>query len=961
MLYGSLMKNKCLLMRVFRAILLISLFCVNIYAENIYDILVNDDFSSRDQTTPRIAVDRSGDFVIAWMDKRNNRVNIYCQFYNKLGEPQGVNRKLNDDAINTMHFQPAVAANNLDQFAAVWTDYRNGSYPFGPDIYYTLIDTISVPANINVTEAAPDSLRETPDVAVLSGGTFVTVWADYRNRQWDIYGQRFTLSGVMLGGNFKINSDIGINQQHSPRVDATASGGFTVVWYDNRSTAGDDNIYAQRFDSDAVAIGDNFQINDDNTEARQAFPVIAADGYGQFNVAWVDWQSGVYPNNPDIYLRRYNSAGNPIGNSVIIADHDSPQRDVAICSDILGNICVAWADSSMGQWDSRARIIDNSGVMEPFDFLIHDSTVNKQLAPDVSSDGYNLYFTWADNRSGNFDIYASIIEFNNPTIIINPIELEFSMDQGGALPAGQSVSLENAGFGELNWKIAPSAGWLTVAPDSGRTPATVQFSINDASLTYGTYFGQAQVINIDLHDSSTIIPVKLTVNAPVIELTPDTVEFRVLAELGDPDPENLAITNAGIGSISWTAEENSSWVNLDKLSGDAPDYISISLSITGLEYGHHYEPLIISSNEAANSPETAWVHLELAGDMPYIEPDPDSLEFRGVAGDLLQQTVMITNPGAGSLNWIAVEAASWLSLDIESGTDDDVITVTANTSSLTSGYYSTDIIINDNASFNQTVNIPVEVFLSCGDTVNFINANTMPGLDAMMPIFIKLSRPSKGGYIPIGADSNLTPIDSIVINPATMPSFIDFYESVTNAGEAEIGFRVSDICLADSFVTPGNYYIGSIHFSSIDSNLLSIVDTIHTDSSGSYILDTFLIKGIPEIKAGSLFVGTPTPVEDYDPPLIADNFTLKQNYPNPFNSATTIEFSIPRRSSVKLSIYNILGQDVNEIEYGMLSAGEYVYIWDGRLGSGKAAPSGIYFYRIKADNIHQVRKMVLLK
>ena len=415
------------------------------------------------------------------------------------------------------------------------------------------------------------------------------------------------------------------------------------------------------------------------------------------------------------------------------------------------------------------------------------------------------------------------------------------------------------------------------------------------------------------------------------------------------------------GPFHGPPRKTSDWVDIDKLSGSAPDNISISLDISGLETGDHYAPIVISSNEAANSPDTAWVHLELAGNMSYIDPDPDSIEMHGVAGDVLQHAVMIANPGSGSLNWIAVEAASWLSLDIETGTDDDIITVTATTSSLTSGYHETDIIINDNSSFNQTVTVPVELYLSCGDTVNFINANTMPGLDAMMPVFIKLSRASKGGYIPFGADSNLTPIDSIVINSSSMPSFVDFYQTVINAGEAEIGFRVMDSYLADSFVDPGNYYIGNIHFSSIDSNLLSIVDTIHTDSSGSYILDTFLVKGIPEIKAGSLFVGSPTPVEDIDPPLVPDNFILKQNYPNPFNSVTTIGFNISRRSEVRLSIYNILGQAVKEIEYGLLSAGEYSYIWDGLLKNGKNAPSGIYFYRIMADNFRQVRKMVLLK
>lgn len=72
-------------------------------------------------------------------------------------------------------------------------------------------------------------------------------------------------------------------------------------------------------------------------------------------------------------------------------------------------------------------------------------------------------------------------------------------------------------------------------------------------------------------------------------------------------------------------------------------------------------------------------------------------------------------------------------------------------------------------------------------------------------------------------------------------------------------------------------------------------------------------------------------------------FTLKQNYPNPFNPETTIEYALPFRSSVKLSVYNMLGEKVAELINGAQDAGVYKVYWNA---SGMT--SGVYVYRLEA-------------
>lgn len=104
-----------------------------------------------------------------------------------------------------------------------------------------------------------------------------------------------------------------------------------------------------------------------------------------------------------------------------------------------------------------------------------------------------------------------------------------------------------------------------------------------------------------------------------------------------------------------------------------------------------------------------------------------------------------------------------------------------------------------------------------------------------------------------------------------------------------------------------------------------------------------------------------TDVTDNENHLLPGNFSLLQNYPNPFNPSTTIEYSLPQRADVNISVYNILGQNIRTLVDETMPAGKYSVIWDGRDRAGRHAASGIYFYRIKADEFDQSRKMLLLK
>jgi DNA-binding beta-propeller fold protein YncE len=90
-------------------------------------------------------------------------------------------------------------------------------------------------------------------------------------------------------------------------------------------------------------------------------------------------------------------------------------------------------------------------------------------------------------------------------------------------------------------------------------------------------------------------------------------------------------------------------------------------------------------------------------------------------------------------------------------------------------------------------------------------------------------------------------------------------------------------------------------------------------------------------------------------------FSLAQNFPNPFNPATKIKYSLPRDCHVELVIYNVLGQRIQVLVDERQKAGYKSAVWDGTNSNGVAVSSGMYFYKIKADDFMETKKMLLLR
>ncbi len=316
---------------------------------------VNDDSETARQYSPAIAGDDFGNFVVTWEDWRYGSHDIYAQRYSSFGGLMGSNFRVNDDPGYADQESPSVAMGGpSSDFVITWDDYRNGDH----DIYAQRYNFSGAPLgpNFRVNDDGGSSDQRAPVTGIDGSGYFVIAWDDYRNGNGDIYAQRYGPAGNPSGANFAVNDDPGTAEQHSPAVSVDASGNSVITWEDGRD--GDVDIYAQRYDPSGTPIGSNFKVNDDAGTASQANPAVALEDSGGFVIIWEDNRDD---DSGDIFAQRYDSSGSPVYGNYLVSDVEYasfPQLRpaVAVSSD---NICYAWEDKRREKsWDIYAKVGD---------------------------------------------------------------------------------------------------------------------------------------------------------------------------------------------------------------------------------------------------------------------------------------------------------------------------------------------------------------------------------------------------------------------------------------------------------------------------------------------------------------------------------------------------------------------------------------------------------------------------
>jgi len=122
-----------------------------------------------------------------------------------------------------------------------------------------------------------------------------------------------------------------------------------------------------------------------------------------------------------------------------------------------------------------------------------------------------------------------------------------------------------------------------------------------------------------------------------------------------------------------------------------------------------------------------------------------------------------------------------------------------------------------------------------------------------------------------------------------------------------------------------------------------------------------VIKRIPEVGMYNLISGASEITLNFEMPVYSVDVKLSQNYPNPFNSTTTIFVNSTIGTNLKIEIFNILGQKVKTLFSGISDRIITSLSWNALDDSGAKVSSGIYLYKLVANDRVVAKKMIYIK
>ena len=292
------------------------------------------------QRDPRVAADPSGNFVVVWTGNDTDVWDIKARRFSSSGAPFGPEFRVNTFTTG-VQTTPSVAMDGAGNFVVVWASslldngaifgqrYASSGAPIGPQF------------RVNTTVLWE---QKYPSVASNTAGNVVVVWQSFNQdgSGYGIFGQRFGSSGVAAGPEFPVNTAT-IDDQTTPSVASDAAGAFVVVWLTSTYPSPSGRVFAQRYASSGEPLHAEFEVSA-GTDTRN--PTVAADAAGDFVVAWTHFDE--VP-SLGIKAQRYASSGAPLAPEFRVNTFTTGnQRYPSVSVDSAGGFVVVWPGTGSG-------------------------------------------------------------------------------------------------------------------------------------------------------------------------------------------------------------------------------------------------------------------------------------------------------------------------------------------------------------------------------------------------------------------------------------------------------------------------------------------------------------------------------------------------------------------------------------------------------------------------------------
>ncbi len=363
--------------------------------------------------SPFIAANKNGDFVITWLQSFRS---VVAQKFTNTGQKVGGNIIVNTiSGWNTM--EPCVAIDNDGSFMVMWS-----SEP-GNWVYARLIDKTGIPIGNQITVSESDksisSIGQGKHIAVDEAGNYCLTWSSYgASTRSNIYLQMINRSGQMVGNNTIVSGSPSFLDNSFPDVSSTDDGNFIIVWdiYDG--------VGVRIYNKNHTFITNVLYLHDPGNSYSPF--AISSDKDSIFYIL-----VGGYGNQ---YIQKIKSNGQFIGDTVkvIINDSNLSYSYSNEISDIIKNKFVIGTDGySKTDADVYAQSFD-SGINQIGPFIkINDdvaSSPQRKSLVKFNNKGQSIVL-WEDRKNGRNDLFAQVYDqdFNplNGNVQINDLDTDY--------------------------------------------------------------------------------------------------------------------------------------------------------------------------------------------------------------------------------------------------------------------------------------------------------------------------------------------------------------------------------------------------------------------------------------------------------------------------------------------------------------------------------------------------------
>ncbi len=357
-----------------------------------------------------------------------------------------------------------------------------------------------------------------------------------------------------------------------------------------------------------------------------------------------------------------------------------------------------------------------------------------EVSIDITGLSADSYFDSVQVSSGNADnspqfCYVALEVLSEPEtlLVVDPDTLSFSVFEGDPSLHKDIFNVSEAGGGNIAFSLSESVTWFSLDKAGGTTPEDVEVSVDVSGLAPNTYFDSVTVTAAAADNSPQFAYVRLTV-IPAAEtllvVSPDTLSFSAIANGPNPDPDSFLVSEIGGANIPFSLAESVDWFSLNKAGGTTPEYATVNVDVTGLTADTYFDSVEVSSAEADNSPQFAFISLEVAAELDtLLAVEPDTLYFAAVENGANPPSdgFLVSEVGGANIGFNLSETATWFSLNKASGTTPEQVVVSVVITGLAADTYIDSIEVSsgvaDNSPVYEYVVLEVEPAPVCVDMI----------------------------------------------------------------------------------------------------------------------------------------------------------------------------------------------------------------------------------------------------